>query len=161
MHYLEKITWFQMAKPYTADRAYRLSVLPLGIFMIVCGIIFCASALLMWPQRIFIPPLNEPLVERIVFIGISLPLIPMGIGFCFRSKVAWWCFFAWMFIGMIWNFSFVIPDPEFSVLGILSFMNIPLAVGIYYATKPAFPTKAQSNKADSLDPKPTPPASQV
>ena len=128
-----------MAKPYTADRAYRLSVLPLGVFMIFGGVILFTWAMLMSPEQIFVPPFKGSLLERVVFGGLSLALLSLGIGFCFRSKVAWWCFFVWMLIGIIWHVIAGILDPQFASLAILSpAFNIPIAVGIYYVTKPAF-----------------------
>ncbi len=87
-----------MRKPYTADRAYRLSVLPLGIFMVLAGIAGPAWAVFapvhsFWT---FVPEPTNPLVKRLVLGGTSLPLLPLGIGVCLRSKLAWWGFFAWM-----------------------------------------------------------------
>jgi len=143
---------FHMARPYTPERAYRWSVLPLGIFSIVSGIVLPASAVLMPAEQILVPPFAEPWLRRVALGGISILCLPIGVGLCLRSKVAWWAFFAWLMAGTAWHIFIGITDPRFPEFAFLSpAFNIPLAVGIYVATKPVF-TLAQrehGGKAES------------
>lgn len=131
-----------MARPYTSDRAYRSSVLPLGVFMVFGGIVLPVSAVLMPAEQIFVPPLTDPWLTRVVFGGMSLFLLPLGVGFCLRSKVAWYGFFAWALIGTIWWGVFFRgpPDRHFEIFVnvVCPLFNLLIAVGIYFATKPVF-----------------------
>jgi uncharacterized membrane protein HdeD (DUF308 family) len=128
-----------MGKPYTPERAYRSSVLPLGIFLIVGGIVLFSAAMLMPSDALFVPPFSDPWVKRTVFGGLSLPLLPLGLGFCLRNKLAWWGFFAWLLIGTAWQVVTGMLDPQFGPLVVISpVFNAFVAVGIYFATRPVF-----------------------
>jgi hypothetical protein len=128
-----------MRKPYTPERAYRWSVLPCGLFMIVGGIVLPSAALLMPSYALFVPPFSDPWLKRAVFAGMSLPLLPLGLGLCFRSKLAWWGFFAWLIIGTAWQVVGGFLDPQFAHLVVVSpVFTLGFAVGTYFATKPVF-----------------------
>ncbi len=66
--------------------------------MVFGEIVLFGGAMLMPPDSIFVPPLNDPWLKPLVFGGLSLLLLPLGLGFCLRSKVAWWGFFAYLLI---------------------------------------------------------------
>jgi hypothetical protein len=133
-----------MGKPYTPERAYRWSVLPLGIFMIFSGIVLPSAAMFLPSDAIVVPPFSDPWTKRVVFCGASLPLLPLGIGFCLRNKLAWWGFFAWALIGTVLAAVAQTHGPDFGSpenrIGVAlgSAVNILLVVGICFATRPVF-----------------------
>jgi hypothetical protein len=56
-----------------------------------------------------------------------------------RSKIAWWGFFVYVFVGTILHVVAGVFDPSFVPLAVASPMfNGLFAVGIYFASKPAF-----------------------
>ncbi len=133
---------FMSGKPYTPERAYRLSVLPFGIYLIVGGIVGPIAALLVPPEVIHLPPFSDPWLKRAIFFGATLPYLPLGVGFCLRSKLAWWGFFAWQLMSVC--FAVVVgildrQDPDrFAEVVIGPIFNLGFAVGLYFATKPVF-----------------------
>lgn len=140
-----------MAKPYTPERAYRQSVLPFGVFLIFGGIVFLAASLLMPAEAISVPPLHTPWLKWAAVGGLSFPLLPLGIGFCLRSKVAWRAFFVWLLIGSIWSVvAGMLASDVVAVIMPVAF-NLPFAFGIYLATRPAFTSKVQPTPAATQD----------
>lgn len=128
-----------MATSCTPERAYRWSVLPLGVFMVVGGILLTGAAMLMPADSIFVPPWSDPWMKRLVLGGMSLLLVPMGIGFCLRSKVAWRGFFAWLMVGTCYHIVAGILDPQYRPFIVLSpAFNISFGAAIYLITKPLF-----------------------
>jgi len=110
--------------------------------MILGGVILFFSGFFIPTELLFLPPLDDAVVKRVVFCALSLLYIPLGIGFCLRSKTAWWGFFAVMLVGIIWHVIAGILNPHFAFLAILSpVLNIPIATGIFFVTKPAFLSK--------------------
>jgi hypothetical protein len=122
----------------TPDRAYRASVLPLGLFMAFAGLILPLSAILMPAQSFLVFPESERWLQRVVFGGLSLLLLPLGIGLCLRSRFAWWGSFAWLLAGTTWNTVTAILNSRFDDAIVGPLVTIPLAIGIFFVTKPAF-----------------------
>jgi hypothetical protein len=128
-----------MFKPYTPDRAYRWSVLPLGILSILGGIFFFAGAMLMPPEFVQIPPFVDIWLKRLAMGFLCFYLVLIGIGLCYRNKAAWLGFFAYIIIGTIWHIAVGICDPQYAIFVIMSpLFNVPFAISIYFATKPVF-----------------------
>jgi hypothetical protein len=121
-------------KPNAAQRAYRWSVLPLGIFMIIGGIVMPIVAMFAPANALLVPPFSDPGIKRFFFAGMTLPLLPLGIGFCLRKRLAFWLFFVWIFIGTAWHFVAGIVDPVYR----LPSVEPLLAFGIYLCTRAAF-----------------------
>jgi len=66
-------------------------------------------------------------------------MLPIGLGLCWRSKIAWLALFAYMLVGTIWHIVAGTLDSQLAFLAVLSpVLNIPLVVGIYFVTRPVF-----------------------
>lgn len=133
---------------YTPERAYRWSVLPFGVFMMVGGIILFASSVLAPSNSISMPPLQDPWLKRVVFGGLALCVALLGLGFCRRSRVAWWGFFAYLLLGTVWQMIVGILNSQFLPLVLAPAFNLSFALGIYWAMKPVFaPRRGPLRKA--------------
>jgi hypothetical protein len=127
-----------MSMHYTPDRAYRWSVLPLGIFSIIGGVFVFTAAMLMPPESLQMPPFEAAWLKRLALGCLCLYLVLIGLGLCYRNKAAWLGFFAYILIGMIWHLAVGLCDPQFAIFVLSPVLNVPIAVGIYFATKPVF-----------------------
>ena len=138
-----------MAVRYTADRAYRVSVLPLGIFLMFGGVVFVLSAVFMPMTPVWImPPFDDPWLKRVVFGGLGFLWVPIGLGLCFRSRITWFGLFTYMLLGIIWQVTAGFLDPRLASFVVLSpLVNIPIAVGIYFVTKPVFVRNGRQDAA--------------
>jgi hypothetical protein len=132
-----------MAVSYTPERAYRFAVLPLGIFFVLGGIVAIATAVWMPSEAMFMPPFEDPSLKRLVMAGLAIPIFAIGLGLCRRSKIAWYGFFLYTLIGTIWHVVAGMLDPQFRFLVSSPIINGPIALGIYFATKPVFLCKDQ------------------
>ncbi len=129
-------------KPYTPERAYRVSVRPLAIFFVVAGVAFCLAMILFRDEAIFLPPF-EGIAKWAVGILIALFIGAIGVGLYFRSKIAWYAMLAYFILGTPWAAWALATVPEemappvaFVVAGPL--LNVGIAVGLYFVTRPVF-----------------------
>jgi hypothetical protein len=137
-----------MAATYTSERAWRFSVLPLGLLFILGGIVLIAGAIWMPSDELFVPPFQEPSLKRAVLAGLAIPVCMIGLGLCWRNKIAWYALFLYLVVGTIWHVVAGVFDPRFIALAIGSpVLNGAIAVGIYYATKPVFLCSDQGDAA--------------
>jgi len=129
-----------MAEPYTPERAYRWSVLPFGMLLIAGGIaallapLYVPSDLLRLSEK----PFTNSWMGRAGINAFCILQILIGIGFCLRSKVAWWSYFAFLLAATVWQAAFGVDNSHIAGVVLAFAFNIPFGIGIYFATKPAF-----------------------
>ena len=88
-------------KPYTPERAYRVSVRPLAVFFVMVAVASCLGMILSRDEAIFLPPF-EGIAKRAVGILIALFIGAIGVGLYFRSKIAWYAMFAYFILITPW-----------------------------------------------------------
>ncbi len=140
------------AVPYTAERAYRVSVRPLAALMIIGGLVFPAVAMLS-PYVPRMPFAESAAAKRILMAVFGFFLLPIGIGLWLKLKVAWYAMFVYIVGGTIFNvIGFWLCTPAdngggvlLGLVGIL--LNGVLTVGLYFVTRPVFarPHQAQDS----------------
>ncbi|MHC4505094.1 MAG: hypothetical protein ACYTFI_17450 [Planctomycetota bacterium] len=139
-------------RPYTPERAYRVSVVPLSIFFVIAGLVFFVVSLVVDGKYIFMPPLG-PKTASVAFGGIGLFLAAVGVGLLFRLKTAWYAMLAYFILGAPWAAWSWATAPEemappvaFVVFGTL--LNVGIAVGLYFVTRPVFVRAREESQAD-------------
>ena len=135
-------------RPYTPERAYRVSVLPLGVFFIVGGAFSLVASFVL--PIVWLPFVHDERMARFLFAGVSLLLGGIGVGLVLKSKAAWYALFAWWVLGTVWPVAGWLFDPPariwaemsdaarwfYPVFGLV--LNGIFVVGLYVATRPAF-----------------------
>jgi len=131
-------------RPYTPERAYHSSVIPMAAFMFFGGLIFVAASILS-PLKPHMPPIESPWLARFVFGGIGVYLSILGIGFFRLSRLALWGFYAYIVLGSIWQVFLPMFDSRFSPWLALAgpVFNVLITVGIYLTVRPAFANAAR------------------
>lgn len=129
-------------KPYTPERAYRVSVRPLAVFFVVSGVALSLAVILFRDEAIFLPPF-EGAAKRIVGALIGIFVGAIGLGLYFRRKIAWYAMLGYFILGTPWStWAFATASEgmalpvAFVVAGPL--LNVGIAIGLYFVTKPVF-----------------------
>ena len=129
-------------KPYTPERAYRVSVVPLSIFFVIAGVVFFVVSLVVDGRHIFMPPLG-PEAASVVFGGAGLFLATVGAGMLFKLKIAWYAMLAYLVLGTPWATWAFATAPEHmacptAFVVAIPLFNVGVAVGLYFVTRPVF-----------------------
>jgi len=140
------------AKPYTAERAYRVSVRPLAIFLILGGLLLPALAVLC-PSAPDMPFAESPIARRILMAVLGFFFLPIGIGLYLKLKVAWYAMLVYLVFGTVFGAIGVWVDEaadtrERVVLMLFAVLiNGVLTVGLYFVTRPVFsrPRRSEDN----------------
>ncbi len=125
-------------------RAYRTSVVPFSIFLMLGGGFF---AFLMGGMRV---PITSPFpfivsdaLNRFIFVVVGLVCVAIGIGLIFRSRVAWYALLVFLVIGVVLPVISVLDARilqmtgfKYPIFGVL--LNGAIGIGIYFAMRPAF-----------------------
>ncbi len=135
--------FFAPRRPYTPERAYWTSVVPLGCLFAIGGPMMAAMVWLPMVHIGWLPFLSSDSAKRIAFVALGLFFAVIGVGLWRRSKIAWYAVFAYVGAGnagiiLGWLFDPTAPgeQSDFFVSGIP--FNLLIATGIYFATRPAF-----------------------
>ncbi len=125
-------------------RAYRTSVVPLSIFLMLGGVFAAVSV---WVVRAPIT-LPFPLIEsddlnRHLFGSVSLACVAIGIGLILRNRLAWYALLVFLCIGVVLP---VISALDARIVAMAGFeypifgglLNAAIGIGIYIALRPAF-----------------------
>ena len=126
------------------DRAWRISVLPLGIVLIVCGVAAWVGAFTL-PLG-FVPFIEEIEHRRIAVVALGLASAGLGLGVLRRSRTAWRALFAYLALGILWVTAGVIWDHHFHVFADIRWflvclnlvMGAAIIGGIYATTRAVF-----------------------
>jgi hypothetical protein len=102
-----------------------------------------AGAIWMPSEAMLMPPFEDPSMKRVIMTGLAIPMFAIGLGLRRRSTIAWYCLFLYTLIGTIWHVVAGLLDQQFVCLIASPAINGPIAVGIYFATRPAFLCKDQ------------------
>jgi len=136
-------------RPYTADRAYRVSVRPLAGFMVIAGLLFPVISILA-PEPPYIPFTVTPIAKRIWMAVLSVPFLPIGVGLWRKLKLAWYGMFGYFLGGTILHLvalGFCTPAKEgggaLLALSLVLF-DVLLIVGLYFVTRPVFTASHES-----------------
>ena len=141
--------WQRHRKPYTPERAYRVSVIPLALFLVIGGLFLSVAAVVL-PITSPFPFVRSELGNRAIFGAISIFLSVTGIGLWRKSKTAWYAMLFYLVAGASAHAVAVLFDSEsplyggqqrYLVLGGLLLWDLLIAVGIYCAIAPAFRQK--------------------
>ena len=89
------------------------------------------------------PPFKDLSIKRVVLAGLAIPMLAIGLGLCRRSKIAWYGLFLYTIIGTIWHVLAGMLDPQLVCLVASPAINGPIAVGIYFVTRPVFLREGQ------------------
>ena len=153
-------------KPYTPERAFRVSVMPLSIFFIVSGAVFVIVAAFVDGRFIHMPPFG-PTGAKVAFGLVGLVLIIVGAGMLRRSRLAWYGMFAYLALGGIWylalGVAFLISPPGEPEPGALFYLagvawTTLIGTGLYFVTYPVFRSGDARNGGSGLtsDERPAP-----
>ena len=131
------------ARPYTPERAYRVSVRPLAVLFITAGLAVSAVAVLS-PYVPEMPFVESSAGKRILTAVLSFLLVPIGIGLYLKLKMAWYAMFGCLVCGTIFSaIGFWLYAPGglgegifFGLVCVL--LNGVLTVGLYFVTRPVF-----------------------
>ena len=128
-------------KPYTPERAYRLSVRPLAIFFMAGGALVAIGSCVL--PITWVPFVRDEWLKRLVMLASCLVSIAIGVGLYRRSKMAWYAMFAWITLGTLWTVAGSILDPwigdaRWPVAAYGVIVNGAFGVGSYFATRPVF-----------------------
>jgi hypothetical protein len=128
-------------RPYTPERAYRLSVRPLAILLVVIGIVVLVSVWFMTAVvlAIFRPLLQSQIATELIGSGIGLFLVIDGVGLYMRSKLAWYALMSGLIVAGAGQVIIVFSIcPVFSVPVFLIPLNAALWAGLCLATRQVF-----------------------
>lgn len=127
-----------------SGRAYRTSVVPLSVLLMLGGMI---SATLAWVVRAPItspfPFIESEALNRHLFGIAGLACVGIGVGLLFRNRVAWYALLAYVGCAVLLLAVSVLDARivasrglAFPILG--SLINAAIGVGLYFALRPAF-----------------------
>ena len=72
-----------------SNEHYRHSILPLGLFFVVAGLIIAIGGLVLPDEKIFLPGIDSAIARR-VFVCVWGAMGPiLGIGYILRQRWAW------------------------------------------------------------------------
>ena len=131
------------ARPYTPERAYRVSVRPLAGFMILGGLVGVAFAVLL-PQPPHVRLAMTAGGKRILMAVTSVPSLLIGVGLWRRLKVAWYALFGYLIIGTILvgvsMWLDIRPErvSDWILLAVPMLLYLSVIVGLYFVTRPVF-----------------------
>jgi uncharacterized membrane protein len=140
---------------YTAETAYRSSVLPLSIFLMLAGTIL---AVCFWVVRIAItsplPFVESEMLNRHAFGFVSLACVIIGLGLMVRNRFAWYALLVYLAIAVVIPAMLVFDTRSVAHQGVAfpivgSLMNGCVSIGIYLALRPAFRLPHRQNDPSS------------
>jgi hypothetical protein len=149
-------------KPYTPERAFRISVVPLSIFFIVGGAVLAIAAAVRDGRSVYMPPLG-PTGAKLALGAVGLALVAIGAGMLLKLRLAWYGLIAYLALGGVWNLvlgiGFAVTPPDGGRPGALfHFLAAALAVlfggGLCFVTRPVFRGKGRSGDAPVSDERP-------
>lgn len=129
---------------YTAERAYRTSVLPLSVFLVLGGTLLAACA---WVVRVPItspfPFVQSETLNRHVFGLISVVCVIIGLGLTARNRIAWHALLVYLGICVLIPAASAFDANSVALRGVAfplvgSLMNGFIGIGLYLALRPAF-----------------------
>lgn len=128
----------------TSERSYRIAVIPLSIFLVLGGITFAALA---WvahvPMSSPFPFIESESLDRRLFGVAGVVCAIIGVGLFRRNGVAWYALLVYLGLGVLLPAVSVLDAETVAVQGYAfpiagSVLNGCIAVGIYFAMRPAF-----------------------
>jgi hypothetical protein len=139
------MTWRKIVKgKYTAERAFRIAVLPLSIFLVLAG---TTLAVCFWVARVRItspfPFVESEVLNRHAFGLVSLACVIIGLGLMVRNRFAWYALLVYLVIGVVIPAMLVFDARSVARQGVAfpivsSIINGCIGIGIYFALRPAF-----------------------
>jgi hypothetical protein len=127
-----------------ADRAYKVFVRPLSLFLMFAGaVLLMVSGFVRLPIAGPFPFVESEAANRALFAAISALIIVLGVGLYRRSRLAWIGLFAYIGLGTVLTSLGMLFDPRLDELGwwpavVGPVINGVFAVGIFLGTAPAF-----------------------
>ncbi len=144
-------------KPYTPDRAYRVSVLPLALYCLFGGLFFLLFAVLpgesspvYFGEFPFVP---TPTGKRICLAAIGLFFVPIGVGLLFRRHWALLAFIVYIAFGtayfiIAWAADALPQGWNGWVVAASSAFNLFFAWAVLHCTRPAFGERSKHRNHD-------------
>jgi hypothetical protein len=138
-------------RKYTAEKAYRIAVRPLSIFLVLAG---TTLAVCSWIVRVPItspfPFVESEVVNRHAFGLVGLACVIIGLGLMVRNRFAWYGLIVYLVIGVVIPAMLFFDAQSVTRLGlafpiISIIMNSCIGIGIYFALRPAFTLPQRQN----------------
>ncbi len=130
-----------------SDQAFRQSVRPLGLFFLLASIMMIQVFFVFpdedWSQFPF-PFLHSVVGKKLLIAFSDVLLFYIGFGLLRKWKIAWYTLFVYIISGTIWIALGAIFDyfpgnvPKYLMGMAAILINGGIAIGIYFATRPAF-----------------------
>lgn len=144
-------------KPYTPERAYRVSVLPLACYCL-CGGLFCLifAALASESSQAYLgefPFIPTRTGKRIFFAAIGICFLPIGVGLLYRRRWALWGLMGYLafctaYVIIAWAMDTLPQGWNGWVVAASMAFNLFLAWGVLHSTRPAFAARSKSLNHD-------------
>ncbi len=126
------------------ERVYRTFVVPLSVFLVLCGMILAALA---WVVRVSItspfPFVESEALNRHLFGIASVACVGIGVGLLFRNRFAWYALLVYLSFGALLPAISALDATAvamrgfaFPILG--SLLNGAIGVFLYFVLRPAF-----------------------
>lgn len=129
----------------SADRQYRVFVVPLAGFLIIAGLAGAlVFALPFVPITAPIPLIQSSFLNRAIFVLLSVLTVIFGIGFYVKSRTLWRGFFVYLALGTLLSCVGMMLDPRYDGAGrwlvvlVGALINTVVGAGVYLGTVPVF-----------------------
>ncbi|MBI3861191.1 MAG: hypothetical protein HY290_04780 [Planctomycetia bacterium] len=131
---------------YTPERAYRISVRPIAALFAFGGAIFLLLSVFPLLPITHIPFVRNPVWQRFAIGIVGAMNLVFGVGLFYRYRAVWIVFLAYLGLGTciapvahLLDPPSGMQDPDaFLMAGFGALINGMIAVGLYFAMRPAF-----------------------